>query len=255
MMRDLGIYLAIVVTLIIPATTQEHQGDKYGSKDATGVVILTRTLAAAHLTGVSNTSVIEGWGNIQYRWAGKQVNVPVYAKSAADTGLVLKASLANGAWQLAIGSSIATIQDASDVGRTIPTTATAVMKYAIPFVGMSNAISDPTVSIIRPDQFELDGHQFVRVHAQSVARETNESARIVSKLSGVDIFIDPLTWLVIGIQGTTHDQRDIKDQYPDSIYFADYRSVNGSFLPFTISERLAGQLVWTIRFKSVRLTR
>jgi hypothetical protein len=77
----------------------------------------------------------------------------------------------------------------------------------------------------------------LRVYSSSVALKD------LAPLSTMDFYLDPGSFLPLGISFKTHSDTDMRNDIFTEILFADYRSVNGVQVPFRIQRHLGGQVL------------
>jgi hypothetical protein len=72
----------------------------------------------------------------------------------------------------------------------------------------------------------------------------------VPKLSGMDFYLDPSSYLPLAIAFNVHTDKDMNTTIPTEIRFADYQSVNGVQIPFHIQRLLNGTVVLDVTVTS-----
>jgi hypothetical protein len=84
----------------------------------------------------------------------------------------------------------------------------------------------------------------LRVHQQS------QSFKEVSRLSTMDFYLDPSTHLPLGIGFDTHSDKDMSRDIASEILFADYRRIEGVYVPFHIQRLQSGAVLLDITLTS-----
>jgi hypothetical protein len=84
----------------------------------------------------------------------------------------------------------------------------------------------------------------LQVHQESVFAEQ-------SHLSAMDFYLDPTTLFPLGVAFKTHPDKDMTRDISTEIQFADYRPVEGIYVPFHIKRLQSGALVLDIKLTGV----
>jgi hypothetical protein len=75
----------------------------------------------------------------------------------------------------------------------------------------------------------------------------------LSKLSAVDYYIDPQTFLVLSTEDLTHPVQSLSESYRHSIEFDGYTAMSGVAVPAVVREKVAGQTTWEFHLSSITL--
>lgn len=72
---------------------------------------------------------------------------------------------------------------------------------------------------------------------------SSKNFKDLAQLSTMDFYLDPGSFLPLGISFKTHSDIDVRNDIATQILFADYRSVNGLQIPFRIQRHLGGNVL------------
>jgi len=97
-----------------------------------------------------------------------------------------------------------------------------------------------------------NGASVIHISAyQQVSGITGEAAALPQRLSQIEIFLDPTTFLPASIAFKTHPDSNALLDIPIEVDFSDYRIVNGVQLPFHVQKSLNNSLLLDLQFQSV----
>ncbi|HKW18899.1 MAG TPA: hypothetical protein VJO35_15425 [Terriglobales bacterium] len=253
-MERLFVTILVLLTSAAVVSAEEHTSTVEVSKNPTAVSILEHSLQRTFGTYAANSlRSIKGSGHVEYYSAGRSNAGELTLESKPGEGIRLESTLEQGKRILVISPTGSRVQDINGLTHTLEPTALNVEKYVIPFLELSKAVSDESTSVLYAGLFEIEGKKFYRVHLQKVIKDRVNPNGDLSKLAAIDAFVDADTSLLSAIQGTTHTNGNLKDQYSETLYFWNYRLENGLLLPFTISARVGDQRVWEIQLQTISM--
>jgi hypothetical protein len=139
-------------------------------------------------------------------------------------------------------------------GKTTPISfANAVNKGNLicPLAEIAARLQDTTVGVTYVGLTTFEGQQVHQISTRRILGTDTGRGQFLNTLTTRDFFIDPQTFQVLATLDKGHP--DDKDQvnFPHQIVFSDYRAVNGILIPFSITERVAGQKTWTIQLSQI----
>ena len=70
------------------------------------------------------------------------------------------------------------------------------------------------------------------------------------KSATTDILIDKQALSIIGLEDTIYPNGHLRESYQHSVVYGDYRSIDGVQVPFSIKEKISGQLTWGLQLNS-----
>lgn len=76
-----------------------------------------------------------------------------------------------------------------------------------------------------------------------VYRPSNIASKDRTQLSAMDFYLDPGSFLPLGLSFKTHSDTDVHTDISVEVFFADYRSVNGVQVPFRIQRHVGGSVL------------
>jgi len=89
-------------------------------------------------------------------------------------------------------------------------------------------------------------HSGVNTQHIQVAMAPSTGAPNVQRLSTMDFYLDPVSFLPLAIDFKVHPDRDTNTDIPVEILFANYQTINGIKVPFHIQRMLDGGVVLDI---------
>jgi hypothetical protein len=206
--------------------------------------------AAGGIPVVSTVQDFSASGNITYFWAGQNVQGAVTLLARGTAQFRLDAAIPTGKRSWAISNGAGTLLD-TDGGRTaIPWH--NVVNVGIPSWRLPNilaALSDSTVTVSYVGLVQSDQGQ-----AHQIRVEQTDSANPDAKLAAikaVDYFVDAKTYLLLQTVDSTYSTTDLTQAYEHAVAFADYKNVSGVMVPFSITEKISGQNIWSIQLSSI----
>jgi hypothetical protein len=88
---------------------------------------------------------------------------------------------------------------------------------------------------------------------RTVSRGSARTLAAIAKLSTVDFYLDPGSFLPLIARFNVHPDDDSGEDIPVEVRFADYRNIGGARVPFRIQKLLSGGLQLDITLSDVRL--
>ena len=117
------------------------------------------------------------------------------------------------------------------------------------YLALASAAPGTTVSSV--GTAEAGGVSTVQIRVQQHNPSVDPTG-IITQLTSRDFFIDPATSLIVKTEVMTHPLETLTVSLPEDVYFSNYQRVNGVMVPFTVTETINGQKVWTIQLSSVQ---
>lgn len=123
-----------------------------------------------------------------------------------------------------------------------------------PAFAISSALSAPNAvsTYIGPET--RDGQSVIHITAsQQFPTLSGHSASLTQHLTQTEIFLDPTTNLPVALAFNTHPDNDAGLDIPVETRFSDYRSINGTQIPFHVQKFLNNTLLLDLQFQSATL--
>jgi hypothetical protein len=208
--------------------------------------------ASGGLPAIAAVLDFKATGNITYFWAGEEVTGTATIKGRGIDQYRIDSTLSSGNYTLVVSKGSGELKDIR--GRTTPISfANAVNKgnLIFPLAEIAARFQDTAVEIKYIGLVTIDGQQVHQIRTRRILGADTGHGQLLNNLTARDFLIDPQTFQVLATLDKGHP--DYKDQvdFPHRMLFSDYRTVNGILVPFSITERIAGQTTWTIQLSQI----
>ena len=235
------------------AQTSSAQSSPTITRDPAALATINQALAAAGgAAAIAAIQDFSGNGQITYYWGGKEITGSVTVRGRSIDQFRLDATLPTGTRSWAVSKGAGTVKEPDGKSTPIPLhNAISLGSLTFPFVRLNQAVNDSTVDAIDQGLTTTGNQQFhqIHIHKNLLQKDPDGSA---NRLQAADLFFDPQTWLLTAIQDQTHPTRTMTVDVPHSVYFSDYRQVNGVLVPFAITEYMGGQRTWSIQLTDIK---
>lgn len=236
------------------AYTQTKPPARVTQRDPQALAILQRAIAASGLP-VNPTSSFDfsASGTMTYFEHQTQVSGSTTVLGRGAWQFRLDAQLPQGKRSIIVSGPRSTIEDPE--GHVENVTHLRVGNLGIltfPYLGMAQAIDDPTAYIAYVGMSSIAGRPTDEVHVLRSLPYNLDDTHIRFRPVGTDYFIDDQSGLVLRVADTTHAVEISWKDYPHELDFGDYRNTNGINFPMQVSEKLYGQSVWNLQLSSAR---
>ena len=126
--------------------------------------------------------------------------------------------------------------------------------WFFPILGVLNAGSTPGLQVSYAGREIKNDIKTEHLHFSHGGDSQIVAANaLISSLSGVDLYLDAVSFLPLAVSFAAHPDGDASVTLPIEIRFADYRSINGVLVPFRIQRLLNGSLTLDVSLQSVTL--
>jgi len=251
-------FVAVVFSLvsILPVSLSAQQGIQTPpapARDQQAVAILAQSLiASGGLPAIAAILDFKATGNITYFWAGEEVTGTATIKGRGTDQFRIDSALSNGNYSLVVSKGSGELKDIR--GRTTPIAfANAVNKgnLIFPLAEVTARFNDTTVGITYVGLTTVEGHPLHQIRTRRILMPDTGQGQLINKLTTRDFFIDPQTFQVVATLDMGHPDDKAGIDFPHEMLFSDYRTINGILVPFSITERIAGQTTWTIQLSQI----
>jgi hypothetical protein len=247
------VVLSLCFGLVFQAAAQSQTTGQAPTRDPQAIAILAKSLAASGgasiLSGVHDYTAI---GSITYFWAGEEVRGTVTLKGRGSGQFRLEATIAGEVRSWATNNGTGFVKELNGSVRSIPyQNSVNFGNLAFPVVHLAAALQDPSTSISYIGLEERSGQQVQHVRIQKIFTIDFDPRGDFSKLTVRDFYFDPGTFLVLSILDTTHPDTSITINLPHEIRFSNYQTLNGTVIPFSLSEISGGQRTYSIQLDQV----
>lgn len=241
---------------MLPASLLAQHGTQAPAtppRDQQGVSILAQTLiASGGLPAIAAVLDFKATGNVTYYWAGEEVTGTTTVTGRGTDQFRIDSAISSGTYTLLVNKGSGELKDIR--GRTIPIAfQNAVNKgnLIFPLAEITARFQDTTVGITYVGLTTIDGHQLHQIRTRRILTSDTGHGQLINKLTTRDFFIDPQTFQVVATLDMGHPDDIAQVDFPHQMLFTDYRTINGILVPFSITERVAGQTTWTIQLSQI----
>jgi hypothetical protein len=248
-MRVARFVLCFLLAFASSPRLNSQQSTTAVQRDPQAIALLSQALTASgSATLTASLHDFTASGSITYFWAGSQVQGTATIRALGITSFRVDATLPEGV------RSWVTTQDQGSIRETNGQVSPILWHNTIhlgaltlPQWKIANVLNDWTLSVQYSGTDSFSGHQVAVIRVQKPTDASTDPGGIFSHLSAMDFLIDVATYQVIGVRDALHPLRDSMQDIRHEIAFADFRVVNGSLVPFSITETIAGQETWSLR--------
>jgi len=236
--------------ILLSLTLCEMAGAQLATRDSRGVAILAQVLnKAGGSPAVANINDFSATGTIAY-YSDEVTEGTVTIKSRGLHQFRIDASV-NGGQRTSVVSATAAFQKSED-GSTLTLPSQNTIKVAsctFPLLQVLDATQDTTVEVSYGGIITHNGQE---VHDILVQRTFhNDPLKALSTFSKAHIFVDPQMLTVQAVEDTTFAMKGV-GHFSHEMQFADYRTVDGVLIPFSITEFISGQKTMSIELGQLR---
>lgn len=258
-MRFAGTYVPGVLSLVLalPVFAQQTttQTATTVQRDPQAIRILSQSLNAAG--GSSQIAAVQDFtatGTITHFWAGEEVKGPATLRGRGADQIRLDSDLPSGprSWAMKNGAAslrakgkdiAAPYQNGMDSGA-----------MGQPLFIILAALRDPQISVSAVEQVKVNEREVLLIHTQrNLSTSEGHPDEFLSRRTAKEVLIDASTYLPIAVRSKVYPPKGFNGEFLQEIQFADFRSVNGVLVPFSMTETISGQKTWTFHADSIVL--
>lgn len=224
------------------------------TSDAQAVAALSQALSAAG--GPQALGVIQDFtatGQITYSWPGSSNQGTVTLRGRGLDQFRLDAVLPEGTRSWAVSHGMGNLKAADGTETKIPGhNAIALGSLTFPYLPLMAASLDSTTTVSTVGPTSVNGANALQIRVQRHYTSSSDPNGTLAQLTTRDFFIDPNTFLILKCELMTHPVQTFTVSLPEDISFSNYQRVSGVEVPFTITESINGQQIWTIQLSSIQ---
>jgi hypothetical protein len=245
----------ISLVLFVCVGSQAQQAESAtptNAKDQASILLINRSLAAMGGSQPAAIADFVATGDVTYYWAGKEEKGSATLSGRGIGQFRFDANLAGGTRSWAVNNGTGALRDTNGKITTIPFhNAINLGSLTFPMFRLAELASDTAVTLSYSGPAEIESQQFecVHTHKQLFDKDPEGSG---NRLGDADLYFDPNTKLLVGIHDQSHPKRTMSKDVAHAVYFGDYRQVSGLLVPFTISEYLGQQKVWSLQISDIK---
>jgi hypothetical protein len=257
-MRRRPAVILLVLLSVLPVgliAQQANQTVTPPTRDPHAIALLQQAIAAmGGSSAIGAVKDLTGSGSVTYFWAGAEVNGPVTLRVKSDQKFRLDAQLPQGARSWVVSEGVGSLQEPTGQKTAIPfSNSWNLANLSTPSLALLAALNDSSFSIVMVGRTVLSGKQLYDVRFQKSFGAIDDPSGNLSKWSQRDYLIDPATMMVVAAQDTQYSNDSARHAFRHQVAFSDYRQVNETLFPFSITETIEGQQTWAIQLSSIAL--
>jgi hypothetical protein len=250
MLVRLSIVVFTIVSISLVLSAQE--ASTHPKRDAQAVEILTRTVNAAggHQVLAAVHDMTES-GKITFYW-GKDVKGPVTIRALGGNHFRMEADLPEGKSTWIVKDGVGSKKDGDKTKPISRENAINLGNLTYPIGHVTAALADSATEVSFIGIEKREGRSVYRLRVKGKLGLAGDGSPVsVVK----DLIVDALTFDVLSVDDrpfqTYKPGGRPSDTAPREIDFADFRTVNGVQIPFSISTKLQGQQALSIHLDEV----
>ncbi len=240
--------------LVGPSASAPQLPSIVTSSDPQALAALAQALQAAG--GAQALGAIQDFtatGQITYSWAGNPDQGTVTLRGRGLDQFRLDASLPEGTRSWAVSHGVGNLKETDGTETKISGhNALALGSLTFPYLPLVAASLNSTTTVSTVGTVPVNGANAVQIRVQRHYASSYDPNGLIAQLTTRDFFIDPTTSLIVKTEQMTHPQETFTVSLPEDISFSNYRAVNGVMVPFTITDTVNGQQIWTIQLSAIQ---
>jgi hypothetical protein len=222
-------------------------------RDSQAIAILTMSLnTMGGLPAVSTVQDFAETGSISYSWAGKDVAGTVALYGKGTDRFRMTSAMPDGNLNIIINANGGESVGEDGIKRPLPFYDTiAAPSLAFPAARVAAALANASTSLSNQGRVTMDDVEVIKIHvAPQISQDVLPTVDFPN-LGEYDAYIDPTTNQIVSISDFVHSDRDNTLAYSREVSYGGYNRISGVDVPFTITQRVSGQRIWTIKLNSV----
>jgi hypothetical protein len=246
------LFVAVLARPQQAISSQQLQSPPAAPQDPQGLAILTQAITAAG--GIQALAVVQDFtatGMITYYWAGDEVRGVVTLRGRGPGQFRLDANLPKGLESWVVSNGVGVVTEGGENRPIEYANAVNLGSLTFPYAYLAAAIRDSSTSISYMGLEPRSGATALHVRLRKLLPLDMDPQGLTSKLTVRDFFIDPVTFQVVGSLDMLHPKYQPLVNRPHEMRFADYRSVEGILVPFSITEITIGQRTFVIQLEQI----
>jgi hypothetical protein len=237
-----------------PSTSTPQLPPIVASSDPQAVAVLAQALQAAG--GAQALGAIQDFtatGQITYFWAGNPDQGSVTLRGRGLDQFRLDANLPEGTRSWAVSHGAGNLKETDGTESKISGhNAISLGSLTFPYLPLVAASLNSTTTVSTVGTAQVNGANVLQIRVQRHYASSYDPNGLIAQLTTRDFFIDPTTSLIVKTEQMTHPQETLTVSLPEDVFFSNYRAVNGVMVPFTITDTVNGQPIWSIQLSAIQ---
>lgn len=253
-MRVLRPFLLLLAPFLLPLTLLAQAS----VQDARALNVLTQALTAGGgAQAIAAISDYTGTGNITYYPGGPtQGTVTLIGTSSQE--FRMDATVPSGLRSWAVHDGVVTTKSESGVIDSFGSNADLPSSDAYPYetplfaAGLLFPVeplavlaSDQIFSILYDETTQVDGQAVFDIVVHLGPAGSSSAGTQLDSGPTREIFIDPTTFQIVMVRDRL--PRDMLQE----VHYSDYRTIDGVLMPFSVTESIDGQTIWSIQLNQI----
>jgi len=185
-------------------------------------------------------------GKITYYWTSNPVEGEMKIRAIGTSDFRVDAKLPDGnrAWTVVSGNGA--IRESDGTTRVIPPENSHNLgALSFPILKLFAELHDPSTAFVYKGTTDVDGHEAfdIQMYKSAPSKAVHDAMR---RLTAYELFIDKKTLQIVRLRDSIHPTGRATQDITHEVEFSQYRATNGVMVPFVVSERVNGQLMWTM---------
>lgn len=240
---------ALIFTIFVSACVVAQQKPE---RDPSAIMFLSQAVSAAG--GRDNLGSIQDFtatGQITHYWHNKPEVGQLTVKAKGARQFRLDSNVSEGTWSLIVNGGVGEVVTPGGRLTQLPRQNTLNSgSLTLPILELNAALQDETTTVIDKGLIQLGNGQAHQIHVQKNPK--GDPTGIFSRLSQRDYFFVPSSLALVRVQDFKHPDNDAVDGALTHVLdFGSFRAVNGVLVPFSVSEKIAGQQTFQIQLNSI----
>lgn len=242
----------LVLLMLAPGLMRSQQiASQVPQSDAGALSILQKTIAAAGGTdAIRGVKDFRGNGTITFHWMSKGASGPVEIQGRGLDQVRMDSHVDDGLHSLVLARGSGELREPHITRKMPAVNASKADLFVFPVLSLAEVFNDPTAVISYGEPEDINGRHTYKIYVQRNLPARLQHIEKLKRLKTFEILVDTETLMILGIRhfylsgGPYEMLREV--------YFSDYRQVQGLWLPFSISEKAAGQNSWSISLDTLQ---
>lgn len=232
---------------------QQSAGPATPTKDPQALAVLAQCLqASGGSQAIAAIQDFTGTGTITHYWAGQEVQDPATVRALGMSDFRSDDDRSDGTYSWAVSQAGGMWKDPDGTTSPMPWgDAVNLMSATWPLPTALSALNNPSWQVTNVGQTMFNGRAAYDVKIEQILPLAADPKGTFSSLTVRDIFIDSSSFLILGVQDVIHPNNPLQRTYSHQILYSDYRLSGGVSVPFSVTETISGQKIWTFTLNSI----
>ena len=221
------------------------------TRDASAIALAKKSVdtLGGH-TSLTSVQDVKATGTITFYVGGAQSKGPVTLRARGGHQFRLDSQISGQMRTVLVnnGHGFRKSEDGKVIGISTSDAANLIA-FGAPTWVLDNALQDTSISITPEKSAEPGGAQRIRI--QKTHLKSTDIPDLYCQLGVIEVSIDYTTFQITAVRDRLHPHDRAAEEYLRELRYSDYRTVNGMFMPFSITEYIMGQRTLTITLDSI----